>query len=77
MQRKDMITFNANTAAYEKIKNFDDTTMSGEKAIEQLKVIITVIQNFKELRDSLDKNQPISHLLENFKNGDETTYHEI
>lgn len=34
---------------HESLKNYDDTTKSGRKAIEQVKIIIQVIQNFKEL----------------------------
>ena len=39
-ERHDMITYMANVKAFDKVKYFDEPNKSGEKAVEQLKVII-------------------------------------
>ena len=41
---------------HETLKNYDDTTKSGKKSIEQVKIIIQVLKNFKELSSVLESH---------------------
>ena len=67
----DMITSTKDFKAHEKIKNFDNTTESGKKAIEQVKIIIQVLKNFKELKEKLLEDKSVRDKLEGFKLGEE------
>ena len=47
---KDIFPSTKNLKDHEKIRNFDNTASSGEKAALQLEVIIQCMDNFKKLR---------------------------
>ena len=52
------------------INNFDNTTLSGQKAIEQLKIVNQVIRNFHELQRRLEEhptNPQIKIALEKYR----------
>ena len=60
---------------YNKIKNFDKTYRSAQKAIEQLKIIQQVILNFQDLKVKLEADREhgdeIKQLIEQFWRGEE------
>jgi hypothetical protein len=74
-ERPDMITSTKDYKDWEKVKNFDNTTHSGKKSVEQLKIVMQVIKTFKELMYRLEnhENPHIKERLEAFRNGEETT----
>ena len=51
------------------IDNFDNTALSGQKAIEQLKIVNQVMRNFHELQKALEENPKIKHLIEEYRAG--------
>ena len=71
--RKEMITSYKDIKSWEKVKNFDNTTISGKKSVEQLRILEVVIENFKELMTKLENhpNAEIRQRLEAYRNGEE------
>ena len=51
----------------EGINNFDNTTLSGQKAVEQLKIVNQVIRNFHDLQIKLEKDSEIKNALERYR----------
>ena len=49
------------------INNFDNTTLSGQKAIEQLKIVNQVIRNFHDLQIKLEEKSEIKNALEKYR----------
>jgi chromosome segregation ATPase len=72
-ERAEMITSTKDYKDWEKVRNFDNTTISGKKAVEQIKIIQQVVENFKDLMHSLENhpNQEIRQYLEMFRNGED------
>ena len=47
---QDIFPSTKNYKKWENLKNFDNTSQSGEKAVTQLEIIVQCLENFKKLK---------------------------